>query len=121
VKLIGYPSSKADLLALFKTPKEAIDLVPAILSKGLIPTSIEFMDQLSIITSCRYLNENLPYENAGAMLLIELDGGNAAQIEADLIETGKLCEANGTLEVYVAEDRNSIERMERAPEYCRSL
>ena len=111
VKLIGYPSSRADILALFKTPKEAIDLVPVILSKGLTPTSIEFIDWLSIITSCRYLNESLPYENAGAMLLIELDGGNAAQIEADLVETGKLCEANGALEVYVAEDRNNIERI----------
>jgi glycolate oxidase len=111
VKLIGYPSGKADLLALFKTPKEAIDLVPLILSRGLTPTSIEFMDQLSIITSCRYLNESLPYENAGAMLLIELDGNNLSQIEADLIEIGKLCEAKGAVEVYVAEDRNNIERI----------
>jgi glycolate oxidase len=111
VRLIGYPASRADLLALFKTPKEAIDLVPVILSRGLNPTSIEFMDQLSIITSCRYLNESLPYENAGAMLLIELDGSKQAQIEADLIETGKLCEAGGALEVYVAEDRNNIERI----------
>ncbi|MDR3173207.1 MAG: FAD-binding protein [Treponema sp.] len=111
VKLIGYPSSKADLLALFATAKKAIDLVPVILSKGLSPTSIEFMDRLSIVTSCRYLNESLPYENAAAMLLIELDGSNAAQIEADLIETGKLCESNGALEVYVAEDRNNIERI----------
>ena len=111
VKLIGYPSGKADLLVLFKTPKAAIDLVPVILGKGLTPTSIEFMDQLSIITSCKYLNESLPYENAGAMLLIELDGNNAAQIETDLIEIGKLCEANGAIEVYVAEDRNNIERI----------
>jgi glycolate oxidase len=111
VKLIGYPSVRADLLALFKTPKDAIDLVPLILSRGLNPTSIEFMDRLSIVTSCRYLNESLPYENAGAMLLIELDGGNAAQIEADLTAAGKLCRDRGALEVYVAEDRNNIERI----------
>ncbi|MDR2246401.1 MAG: FAD-binding protein [Treponema sp.] len=111
VKLIGYPSSKGDLLVLFKTPKDAIDLVPVILSTGLTPTSIEFMDQLSVITSCAYLNESLPYENAGAMLLIEMDGGSAFRIETELIEIGKLCEANGAIEVYVAEDRNTIERI----------
>jgi glycolate oxidase len=111
VRLIGYPQAKSDLLVLFKTPKKAIDLVPLILAKGLTPTSIEFMDQLSVHTSCRYLNESLPYENCGAMLLIELDGSNAEQIEADLIETGKLCEEKGALEVYVAEDRNNIERI----------
>jgi len=111
IKLIGYPSAKADLLVLFETPREAIDVVPVILSKGLSPTSIEFMDRLSIMTSCAYLNESLPYEKAGAMLLIELDGTNAEQIETDLIAVGQLCEEHGAVEVYVAEDRNNIERI----------
>ncbi|MDR2110183.1 MAG: FAD-binding protein [Spirochaetaceae bacterium] len=111
IRLIGYPADKSDLLVLFKTPRDAINLVPRILSRGLTPTSIEFMDRLSMVTSCRYLNESLPYENAGAMLLIELDGPNPDQIERELIETGKLCEAQGALEVYVAEDRNNIERI----------
>jgi glycolate oxidase len=111
IRLIGYPAVKSDLLALFKTPKEAIDLVPLVLSRGLNPTSIEFMDQLSILTTCRYLNESLPYEDCGAMLLIELDGADGGQIERDLVETGKLCQEKGALEVYVAEDRNNIERL----------
>jgi glycolate oxidase len=111
IRLIGNPSSKSDLLALFKTPKDAIDLVPEILSRGLTPTSIEFMDSLSIKTSCEYLNESLPYEGCGAMLLIELDGPRSDQVESDLIETGKLCENRGAIEVYVAEDRNNIERI----------
>jgi len=111
IRLIGYPTAKSDLLALFKTPKNAIDLVPEILCRGVTPTSIEFMDKLSVQTSCKYLNESLPYEDCGAMLLIELDGSNPGQVETDLIETGKLCESRGALEVYVAEDRNNIERI----------
>jgi len=111
IRLIGYPAAKSDLLALFKSPKDAIDLVPEVLCRGVTPTSIEFMDRLSVQTSCRYLNESLPYEDCGAMLLIELDGSDPAQVETDLIETGKLCESRGALEVYVAEDRNNIERI----------
>ena len=111
IRLIGYPSSKSDILVLFKTPKEAIDLVPEILCRGVTPTSIEFMDKLSVQTSCKYLNENLPYEECGAMLLVELDGSDPKQVELDLIETGKLCESRGAMEVYVAEDRNNIERI----------
>ena len=34
IRLIGYPVSKSDLLVLFKTPKEAIDLVPLVLSSA---------------------------------------------------------------------------------------
>ena len=111
VKLIGYPSHKSDILALFETPKEAIDVVPVILSRGLDPTGIEFMDQKSCIASCKYLNETLPYENCGAMLIIEFDGSNDTLIEMNLIEAGKLCKAHGAIEVYVAEDRNNIERI----------
>lgn len=111
IKLIGYPTAKSDLLVLFKTPREAIDVVPVIMAKGAVPTSIEFMDQLSIQTSCKYLNESLPYEQAGAMLLIEMDGTNPEQVEADLIAVGELCEQHGAIEVYVAEDRNTMERI----------
>jgi glycolate oxidase len=111
IKLIGLPTAKADLLVLFETPQDAIDIVPIILGKGLTPTSIEFMDALSAKASCAYLNESLPYENAGAMLLIELDGSDPAQIERDLVEIGKFCEANKAIEVYVAEDKNNIERI----------
>jgi glycolate oxidase len=69
------------------------------------------MDRLSVKTSCKYLNETLPYEDCGAMLLIEFDGSDPGQVEADLIEAGKLCESRNATEVYVAEDRNNIERI----------
>ena len=111
VKLIAYPSSRSDILVLFSTPKEAIDVVPVILTRGITPTSIEFMDRKSFITSCKYLNETLPYENCGAMLLIEFDGSNSTQVETELIETGKLCKKHEAVEVYVAEDKNNIERI----------
>ncbi|MCG8480695.1 MAG: FAD-binding protein [Spirochaetales bacterium] len=111
VRLIGYPKAVSDLLVLFKTPREAIDVVPVLMARGLTPTSIEFMDQLSVRTSCCYLNESLPYEEAGAMLLIEVDGNDEQQVESDLIAIGDLCEEHGAIEVYVAEDHNTMERI----------
>ena len=111
VRLIGYPTAVGDLLVLFATPREAIDVVPLLTARGLTPTSIEFMDRLSVQASCRYLNETLPYEEAGAMLLIEVDGNDSEQVENDLIAIGDLCEEHGAIEVYVAEDRNTMERI----------
>jgi glycolate oxidase len=111
VRLIGYPKVASALLVLFRTPREAIDVVPVIMRHGIVPTGIEFMDRLSIQTSCAYLNESLPYEAAGAMLLIEVDGNDPARVEADLIAIGDLCEEHGAIEVYVAEDRTTIERI----------
>lgn len=111
IRLIGHPRVSSDLLALFESPRAAIDAVPAIMGKGIIPTSIEFMDRLSVQTSCRYLNENLPYEEAGAMLLIEVDGAREEQVQADLFAIGELCEEHGASEVYVAEDSTTKERI----------
>lgn len=111
VKLIGLPTASSDLLVLFNSPREAIDVVPTIMARGIVPTSMEFMDQLSVQTSCSYLNETLPYEQAGAMLLIELDGANPDQVEADMIAIGELCEQHGAIEVYVAEDSTTKERI----------
>ncbi len=71
IKLIGLPTAKSDLLVLYKTLQEEISSVPVILSKGFIPTVIEFMDRRSVETFCIYLNEILSYAECGAMLLIE--------------------------------------------------
>ena len=111
IRLIGLPTASADLLVLFESARVAIDAVPAIIKSGTVPTSIEFMDRLSARTSCRYLNESLPYGEAGAMLLIELDGKSPEQVEADLVAVGDLCAENGAMEVFVAEDANTKERI----------
>lgn len=111
VKLVGNPAAKSDLLALFATPYDAIRVVPKIMTAGIVPASMEFMDRLSVVTSCEYLNESLPYRDSGAMLLIEADGSDPSQVERDLVAIGDLCEASGAAEVFVAEDRNNIERI----------
>lgn len=111
IRLIGLPKAKSDLLVLFRTPAEAIACVPEIIAKGTIPTSMEFMDQLSVETSCKYLNESLPWESCGAMLLIEMDGTVAEAVDADAERVGDLCMEMGAIEVYMADNRTTQERV----------
>jgi glycolate oxidase len=111
IRLIGLPKAKSDLLVLFRTPAEAIACVPEIIAKGTIPTSMEFMDQLSVETSCKYLNESLPWESCGAMLLIEMDGTAAEAVDADAERVGDLCMEMGAIEVYMADNRTTQERV----------
>ncbi len=111
IKLTGLPTAKSNLLVLYKTPKDAIDTVPVIMAKGTIPTSMEFMDKLSVKTACEYLNESLPYQDAGAMLLLEIDGTNQEQVELDAEAIGDLCMDNGAIEVYVADNYTTQERI----------
>jgi len=112
IKLLPLPAVKEDLLVLFIDVKSAINVVPEIMTGArIIPTSIEFMDKLSVKTSCEYLNEHLPYQQAGAMLLIEVDGNTEEQVEADAETIGELCLDKGAIEVYVADNYTTQERV----------
>ena len=112
LKLLPLPKAKVDLLVLFKSVDEAMDMVPVIMTDtGIIPTAIEFMDKLSVQTTCRYLNEHLPYEKAGAMLLIEVDGTDEEQVELQYEAIGEACLQQGAIEVYVADNYTTQERV----------
>ena len=112
IKLLPLPKAKVDLLVLFPDARSAIGIVPKIMtSGGVIPTAVEFMDQLSVRASCEYLNEHLPYQQAGAMLLIEVDGSHEDIVQRDYDTIGELCFENGALEVYVADNYTTQERI----------
>jgi len=112
LKLIPKPTLQADLLCLFNSSDEAISMVPKIITEGgIIPTSVEFMDKLSVQAGCEYLNESLPYQDCGAMLLISVDGTDMEEIEEQYITIGKFCKEGGATEVYVADNPSTSERI----------
>ena len=112
LKLMPLPKATVDLLCLFKTPREAISAVPKIMtSSGIIPAAIEFMDQTAVRAACEYLNESIPYQQAGAMLLISVDGHDEDQIERDYDAIGEQALQCGALEVYVADNYTTSERI----------
>ncbi len=112
LKLLPLPVSQVDMLVLFEDVPTAMRMVPEIMTNGrIVPTAIEFMDKLSVQTTCKYLQEELPYEQAGAMLLIEVDGSSETQVEEDYETIGELCLKNGAIEVYVADNHTTRERV----------
>ncbi len=112
LKLMPTPKSSVDLLCLFTTAEQAINVVPGIqMETGITPTAIEFMDQSSVREACEYLNESIPYQKAGAMLLITIDGADTEQVEREYEAVGELCLARGAIEVYVADNFTTSERI----------
>jgi glycolate oxidase len=112
LKLMPLPKSSVDLLVLFESATAAMDAVPRMMtSGGVIPTSIEFIDRLSAHTACRVLNETIPYQKSGAMLLITIDGPEEAQVCQEYETIGQQCLAAGAQEVYVADNRTTSERL----------
>ncbi len=112
LKLIPQPTASVDLLCLFETAEQAISAVPKIqTSSGIVPTAIEFMDRNSVQAACEYLNETIPYQQAGAMLLITIDGSDPSQVEREYEAIGEWCLDAGAQEVYVADNFTTSERI----------
>jgi len=112
VKLVPRPTRVVDLLVLFKDVETAVRMVPTIMTQArVIPTAVEFMDRTSARAACEYLNEQLPLGEAGATLIIELDGNSMERLVEEYEAVGELCLANGAIEVYVADNSTTQERI----------
>ncbi len=112
LKLIPRPKYQTDLLCLFSSSRQAIDAVPKLLiSSGVTPTSIEYMDRQALAETCAFLNETLPWQSCGAMLLVTIDGFEKSQVEKDYEAVGLDCVKLGATEVYVADNPATSERL----------
>ena len=114
LKLVPRTPVQVDLLVLFPDTDSAISAVPRIMvESGVTPTAIEYMDRLSVQTTCKYLNEKLNYSEAGAMLLITMDGHSEPEVTAAYDRVGALCMKCGAIEAYVADNPTTNERVWR--------
>jgi glycolate dehydrogenase FAD-linked subunit len=102
VRVVPTPESVRTLVAFFESPGHAGHAVSNIVSAGVVPGAIEMMDNLTIGASEQMAHAGWPLD-AGAALLVELDGPQA-ELEARFDEVGALCEKAGCSELRVARD-----------------
>ena len=102
VRVLPRPERVETLLAAFTSTDHAGEAVSAIIAAGIIPAAIEMMDALTIGAAEAAVHAGLPLD-AGAVLLVELDGP-AVEVEAVLGHALTLCESAGATEVRRAED-----------------
>jgi len=104
IRLLPRPRYRRSLLVLFDGVRPAIETVPEIVIGGrMVPASIEFMDRISFQEACRSLKESLPWERAGAAMLLESDGSHEAQVAEEAAMMESVCRARGPLDVFTAD------------------
>jgi len=74
LRLIPAPKFTLDLLIPFDSIKEAMNTVYKILINRIVPATIEFMEEDAIDLVAGYLNKKMPFPEAGAHLLVQIDG-----------------------------------------------
>ncbi len=103
LKILKVPETICVLLADFSTLEAAGEAVTAIIAAGIVPAGMEVMDNLSINMVEDVVGSGCYPRDAGAVLLIELDG-LAAEVEANLDRVGAICKATGARDLTIATD-----------------
>ena len=103
LRLIPKPARIMDLLAVFPSAEAAIGIVSKIMHTGIMPMCVEFMDNKAIRCCEEFLDEKLPHSEDGYYIIVSVEGSSDEELENQCVAIDELCEANGSLEVLVAD------------------
>ena len=99
--LLPLPKHTESMLAVFETTEAAGEAVAAIIKAGIIPCTLELLDNATIKAIESFESCGLP-PDAGAVLLIEADGVKEAAVQ-EATEIIGVCKNSGAREVHKAE------------------
>ena len=111
LRLIPLPKVQVDLLFPFAKFLDAANAVSDIIAHRILPTAIEFMERDSLLAVERLLKREVPFHDAEAHLLIQLDGNTQEAVDADYEVVGALCLEHGAQDGLVARDRSTRDRL----------
>lgn len=103
LKLLPKPENVLDLLAIFDDPSDAIGTVNKIIKGGILPTCVEYMDNITIKSVERYLGIQLQGSDNGNYLIVEVEGINEDDLDDKAIKMDEICSENGASDVLVAD------------------
>jgi len=106
LKLRPLPPFKFDLVAVFKEDAKALALPNKILKAGIEPTSIEFMDNKSLMMCSKFCKVTLPRVDEGAAYdIITVETFDEDELDKKMEKLTDICEAAGAIDVLQADDR----------------
>lgn len=84
LRLIAAPSFTKDILLPFEKLDDAVAAVSTILRNRIVPSVMEFMEKDAIDLVSRHLNQTIPHPEAGAHLLIQIDGDDEDKLMSEI-------------------------------------
>jgi glycolate oxidase len=103
LRLIARPRFFRTALAEFLSLADASRTVNAILSAGIVPATLELMDQTAIACIEEAMHLGLPTDVA-ASLIVETDGADEETVLRDIETSARICRESGARSVKIARD-----------------
>ncbi len=109
LQLLPRPKVVQTALLIFADVQEAARAVTAVLAGGILPRTLELLDEVSI-RAVDGKGFNFP-AGTGAAVLAEVDGNQAEAVFAELAALGEIAAAHGAKETLLAEGEAQRERL----------
>jgi glycolate dehydrogenase FAD-linked subunit len=113
LRLVTRPRHAKTCLAEFPLLADASRAVSAILAAGIVPATLELMDQTAIACIEEAMHLGLPTD-VEATLLIETDGSNEETVAGEIETAGRISTENGARSVKVARTESEREALWKA-------
>jgi len=111
LKLIKLPKIFITLLIPFPNLRSAIETVPEIMRRKIIPTAIEFFEREQLLETEKISGQTMPHYDAEAYLILRIDGDK----EEDIYEVGEavseICMQNDAVDILMADTKESQKRI----------
>lgn len=104
VKLVGKPRHVRTALATFDRLDDASRTVNAVLLAGIVPATLELMDETAIACIEEAMGLGLPLDKE-AILIIECDGNDEGTVLREIDRVADICGENGAADLQVAKDQ----------------
>jgi glycolate oxidase len=111
LRLLPKPKFQTDLLIPFSSIEDTVKATNAVIRQRIIPTTMEFMERKAVLAAEALLEKKAPYREAEAHLLVQLDGEEREELQKTYERIGEIVSDHGALDVLVAEDRPSQDRL----------
>src|SRR5579884_3621635 len=109
VRLRRNPPGVKTMLAIFDSSEQAVTAVSAVIAAGLVPATMEMMDQKIIRMIEPYAQAGLPLD-AGAILIIEVDG-YPESLDVQIEEIARILRQQGVREMRFAHNEDERYRI----------
>jgi glycolate oxidase len=105
ISLSPPPGKIYTLVIPYNNLNQAIETVPQIFYKGIIPMALEFIEEDIIVVTESFTGKKWPYKGVSAYLMIIVDSNSESELDTISENIAEVCLEKGAVDVFVAENR----------------
>jgi len=109
IRILPIPEAKRTMLGIFDLPEDGSQAVADIVAAGIVPTTLEMMDNLIINTTEDYVGAGNP-RDAGALIILEVDG-HPGDLDEQVNTIGEICKKANAKDFKVAQSAAEVDKI----------